>query len=123
MDKTYIKELEGLKNGLNEEINIYLLKTTLKNIQLTIMEYMVSGQEVHLHSRQIITRDKQMSTRSSGIRMDDQRNDHIDRKGRKQRNHAKQLQTHNVPTDDVENINSTNKERDLLLINMPQIVS
>ena len=31
----------------------------------------------------------------------------------------KQLQTHNLPTDDVENINSTNKGRDLLFTNKP----
>ena len=47
--------------------------------------------------------------------MDDQRKDHIYPKGPKQRNHPKQLQTHNVPTADVENINKTNKGRDLLL--------
>ena len=39
----------------------------------------------------------------------------IDPKGPKQRNCPKQLQTHNLPTNDVENINSTNKERNLLL--------
>ena len=54
--------------------------------------------------------------------MDDQRKNHIDPKGPKQRNRPKQLQTHNLPTDDVENINSTNKERDLLLANKPRIV-
>ena len=42
--------------------------------------------------------------------MDDQRKDHIDSNKSKRRNHPKQLQTHNLPTDDVENINSTNKE-------------
>ena len=41
--------------------------------------------------------------------MDDQRNDHIDPKGPKQRNRPKQLQTHNLPADDVKNINSTSK--------------
>ena len=40
-----------------------------------------------------------------------------------QRNRHKQLQTHNVPIYDVENINSTNKGRDLLLVNKLQIVS
>ena len=39
-----------------------------------------------------------------------------------QRNHSKQLQTHNLPTDDVENIHWTNKWTDLLLANKPQIV-
>ena len=41
--------------------------------------------------------------------------DHIDPKGSKQRNCPKQLQTHNLPTDDEKNINSKNKERSLLL--------
>ena len=34
----------------------------------------------------------------------------------------KQLQIHNLPTDDVENINSTNKGRNLLLPNKPWII-
>ena len=51
-----------------------------------------------------------------------QRKDHIDLEGPNQRNRPKQLQTHNLPTDDVENINSTNKERDLLLAYKPRIV-
>ena len=54
--------------------------------------------------------------------MDDQRNDHIDTKGPKQRNRPKQLQTHNLPTNDVENINNTNKGRDLLLANKLRFV-
>ena len=40
------------------------------------------------------------------------RNTHIDPK---QRNSLKLLQTHNLPTDYVENIKSTNKRRNLLL--------
>ena len=48
--------------------------------------------------------------------MDDQRKDYINPKGPK-RNHLKQLQTHNLPTDDVENIYSTNQGSDLLLAN------
>ena len=39
-----------------------------------------------------------------------------------QGNYPKQLQTHNLLTDDVENINSTNKGRDLLLPNKLWIV-
>ena len=41
--------------------------------------------------------------------MDDQRKDHLDLKGAKQKNRPQQVQTHNLPTDDVKNINSTNK--------------
>ena len=44
--------------------------------------------------------------------MDDQRKDHIDPKEPKYRNRSKQLQTHNLPADDKENINSANKGRD-----------
>ena len=40
----------------------------------------------------------------------------------KQSNRPKQLQTHNLPTDDEENINNTNKGRDLLLANKPRVV-
>ena len=57
------------------------------------------------------------------MRTDDQRKDHIDPKGPKQRNCPKQLHIHNLPTNDVENINSTNKGRDLQHANKPQIVS
>ena len=66
-------------------------------------------------SRQTSTRNKQMHTRSTRTRMYDRRKDHIDTKGPKQKNRPKQLQTHNPPTDHVENINSSNKGRDLLL--------
>ena len=48
--------------------------------------------------------------------------DHIDPKGPKQRNYSKQLQTHNLPTNYEENINSTNKGSDLLLANNSQII-
>ena len=54
--------------------------------------------------------------------MDDQMKDHIDPEGPKLRNRPKQLQTHNLPTDDVKNVISTNKGRDLLLANKPRIV-
>ena len=58
-----------------------------------------------------------MVTRITSICLDDQRKDHIDPKGPKQRNRSKQLQIDNLPTEDVENINRTNKGRDLLLAN------
>ena len=48
--------------------------------------------------------------------------DHINPKGPKQKNCSKQLLTHNLLTDDVENINSTNKGRYVLLANKPRIV-
>ena len=55
--------------------------------------------------------------------MDDQRKDCINPKRPKQRNCSKQLQTNNLPTYDMENTNSTNKEKDLLLTNILRIVA
>ena len=46
----------------------------------------------------------------------------MDTKGPKQRNHPKKLRTHNLPTNDVENINSSNKGKDLLLANKLRFV-
>ena len=80
-------------------------------------------QEIPLHSRQTCSRNEQMPTRSTHSRMDDQKKDHLDPKRPKQRNRSKQLQTHNLPIDDAENIYSTNKRSDLLLANKPWIVS
>ena len=64
-----------------------------------------------------------MPTERTRTRMDDPRKDHIDPKGLMQRNHPKQLQTHNLITNDVENIDSTNKGINLLLANKPRFVS
>ena len=63
-----------------------------------------------------------MLTKSTRTRMDDQSKDHIDPKGSKQRSHPKQLPTHNMPTNDMDNITSTNKGRDLLLTKKLQII-
>ena len=54
---------------------------------------------------------------SRHTRVDDQGKDPIDTKGPTKRNRPKQLQTHNLAANDVENINSTNTRRDLLLSN------
>ena len=54
--------------------------------------------------------------------MDDLRKDHIDSKRSPWRNRPKQLHSHNMPTDDVENTNGTDKGKDLCLANKPQIV-
>ena len=64
-----------------------------------------------------------MPTNSTRTRVDDQRKDHIDPKVRKQRNRPQHLQTHNLTTNDVENINSTNKGIDLLLFNKQRSLS
>ena len=63
-----------------------------------------------------------MPTKSTHTRINNQRKDQIDLKGPKQKKYTKWLQTHNLPTDDMENINNPNKRRDLLLANKPQIV-
>ena len=80
-------------------------------------------QEIHSHSRQTNTRNEQIPTKHTSTWLDDQRKDYIDPKGPKQRNCSKQLQTDNLPTNDVENSNSTNKRKDLLLAYKPRIVS
>ena len=54
--------------------------------------------------------------------MDDQKKDHIDLERTSQKNSPKQIQTQNLPSYDVENINSTNKRIDLLLSNKPWII-
>ena len=62
-----------------------------------------------------------MPTKCTRTRIDIQKKDHIDPIGSNKK-HPKQPRTHNLLTDDMENINSTNKGRDLLLANTPQIV-
>ena len=54
--------------------------------------------------------------------MDDQRKDQIDLEGPTQEK-CRKLQTDNLPTDDVENINRINVGRDLLLATKPRIVT
>ena len=79
-------------------------------------------QEIHHHSRQTSARNEQMLIRSTGTKLDDQRKDHFDTKEPKQRNYSKQLQTDNLPTNDVETTNCTNKRKYLLLTKKPWIV-
>ena len=86
------------------------------------MEYMASSSQIHPHSRQTSTRNEQMPSRHTSTWMDDQRKDYMNPKGPKQRNCSKQLQADNLPTNNVDNTNSTNKGKDLLLANKPRIV-
>ena len=117
------RELEGLEEVPKAEIHIDLLKTTLKISNWnTWWKTWFLLQEIHLHSRQTSTRNEQMPTRSTHTRIDDQRKYHLDTKGSKQRNHPTQPQTHNLPTNDVENISSTNKRRNLLFVNKLRFV-
>ena len=86
------KELEGLEEGPKSEIHIDILKTTLKNIKLKTPGHDgIHGfwfKKNHLHSRKTSTRNEQMPTRSTRTRMDDQRKDHINPKGPKQKKNA-----------------------------------
>ena len=106
MNNFYDKKLEGLKEGPKAEIHIDLLKTTLKYIKRENAWLWWNTwfliQEIHHHSGQTTIRNEQIPSKSIRTRIDDQRKDHIDPKGPKQKNHPKQLQTHNLPTDDVE---------------------
>ena len=63
-----------------------------------------------------------MPKRRASTWLDDQRKDYINPKGPNQKNCSKQLQTDNLPTNDVKNTNKTNKGKDLLLANKPRIV-
>ena len=90
--------------------------------RLAMMECMASGSKIHIHSRQTSTRNEQMLTRIISTWLDDKKKDHIDPKRTQAKDCSKQLQTDNLPTDDVENINSTNKRRDVLLTNKSWIV-
>ena len=63
-----------------------------------------------------------MPTKSTRTWMDNQRKGYIDPERPPQMNRPKELQAHNVPTNDVENINSTNKGRGLWFINKLWIV-
>ena len=121
-----IKELEGLEEGSKAEIHIDLLKTSLKK-----SNWKTAGHDgIHgflfkkftsIHDRLALEmnrclqgahRPEWMSTGKITLIQKDPS------KGTA----PKQLQTHNLPTDDVENINSTNKGRDLLLANKLRIV-
>ena len=109
------------KKARKRKYTLIYKKTTLKNIKLENIRLWWNTwflvQEIHLHSRQTSFRNEQMPTKSTRT----QRKDKIDPKGPKQRNRHKQLPTHNLPTDDVENINSTNRGRDSLLANKARI--
>ena len=91
------KELKVLEEGQKVEINIDLLKSTLKNIKLENAAawwntcFLV--QEIHFHSGQTSSRYEHMLTRRTGTWMEDQKKEHIDQEKPKERNRAKQLQT------------------------------
>ena len=114
---------EGPQNGNTHRLTP---NNTEKNIKLESAwpwwNTWLLVQEIHLHSGQTSTRDEQMLTKRASTWMDDQRKDYISPKGTKQRNCSKQLPTDNLPNNDVENTNNTNKGEYLLLANKPRIV-
>ena len=127
MDKQYSKRTRRTWRRLQDRNTHWLTQNdTKKNIKLESARpwwnTWLLVQEIHLHSRQTSTRNKQMPTRCASTWMDDQKKDYINPKGPKQRDCSKQLQTHNLPTNDVENTNSTNKGKDQPLTNKPRIV-
>ena len=122
------RKLQRLEEGLKAEIHIDLLKTTLKRYQI---EKTPGYDGIHgfwfkkftsIHDRLALEMNKCLQTAHVPEWMIKART-HIDPKGPKQLNSSKQLQTYNVLTDDVENINGTNKGRNLLLANKPWFVS
>ena len=123
MDKQYYRRPRGTwRRSQNGNTRRLALNSTKKNIKLeSARPWWNTWLLIHLHSRQSSTSNEQMLTRCTSTWMDDQRKDYINPKGPKQRNCSKQLQTHNLPTNDVENTNSTNKGKDLLLANKPRI--
>ena len=127
MDKQYYKRARGTwRRPQNGNTHRLTQNETKKNIKLESprpwWNTWLLVQEIHLHSRQTSTWNERMPTRRISTWMDDQRKDHIDTKGPKQKNCSKQLHTDKLPTKDVENTNSTNKGKDLLLANKPRIV-
>ena len=128
MDKRYDKRARRTR-GRPQSGNTHLTtqKNTKKDIKLenarTWWNTWIQVQEIHLHSQQTSTRNEQMPTRFTSSWLDDQRKDHINPKGPKQRNCSKQLLIYDLLTDDVENINSANKGRNMLLANKPRVVT
>ena len=120
------RELEELEEGPVAEIHYDLLKTTLKmeSNWKTSSHDGIHGfwfkKFTSIHDRQALEMNKCLQR--AHVPKDDQRKDYIDTKGPKQRIRPKQLQTHSLPTNDVANINSTNKGRNLPLANKPRIV-
>ena len=114
MDKQYYKRTRGTRRWpQNGNTHRLTQNNTKKNIKLEnarpLWNTWLLVQEIHLHSQQISTRNEQMPTRRASTWIDEQRKDYINLKGTKQRNCSKQLQTHNLPTNDVQNTDSTNK--------------
>ena len=127
MDKQYYKRTrQTWRSPQNGNTHRLTQNDTKKNIKLESARprwnTWLLVQDIPLHSRQTSTRNEQMPTRYASTWIKDQRKDCINPKGPKRRNCSKQLQTDNLPTNDVKNTNSTNKGKELLLVNKLRIV-
>ena len=121
------KELEGIEEGPKAEIHIDLLKTTLKRI----WNWKTSGHGgihgfwfkkfIPIHDTLALEMNRCLQ-REHVLEWMNQRMTTLIQKIQKKRNCSKQLQNHNLSTDDEENINSTNKGKDFQLTYKPRIV-
>ena len=116
------RELDGPKT----EIHIDLLKKTLKRIS----NWKTPGHDgmhgfwfkkfTSIHGRLALEINRYLQGAQVPLWMT--KKDCINPKGSKQRNCPKQSLTNHLSTNDVENTNSTNKGKDLLLASKPRIV-
>ena len=105
-------ELRMLEEG--PQVNIYPdgLKTTLKKIAnwetpgIDDIHGFWSKRFTSIHDR--LATEMNKCIQKTDTRMDDWNENHSDSKRPPQMNRPKQLSTHNMPTDDVENTKSTN---------------
>ena len=121
------RELEGLEEGLKAEIHTDLLKMTLKKIS----NWKTPGHDrIHgfwlknfasIHDRLALEMNKCLQTAHVPEWIAKEKTTLIQKDPNKG-TAPKKLQTHNLPTNHVENINSINKGRDLLLANKPRFV-
>ena len=122
-----IKELKGLEEGSKAEIHINLLKMTLKKIS----NWKTLGQDgirgfwfkkfTSIYDRQALKMNRCLQGAHVPEWMTKGKTTLIQKDPIKGTT-PKKLQTHNLLTDDVENINSTNEGRDLQLTYKPRIV-
>ena len=121
------RKLKGFEEGLKAEIHSDLFKMTLKKIS----NRKTPGYDgIHdfwfkkftsIHKRLALEMNKPLQTAHIPKWMTKERTTLIQKDPNK-KNCPKQLQAYNMPTNDVDNINSTNKGRDLLLANKPWFV-
>ena len=105
MDEYYTRTRGTWRRPQNGNTHRLTQNNTKKNIKLENARpwwnTWILVQEIHLHSRQTSTRNEQMPTRNTNTWLDDQRKDYINPNESEQKNCSKQLQTDNLPTNDV----------------------